>query len=334
MKKYDILKLVQEEVLTRLDEFMVQSTTPAQQPSKIAIFPGAPFGGNLSIVMNNESRAALRQWAKFVKACQTKFGEVGEWPQEMTTAAQKLGSKVERLSQPDNVNEDAPSGKKPADQAKEMGLSYDGYGYWSDRSGKRVAQTVNGNLVKLDAQEPPAEAPKEDPAASAPVDGGVPSGEAPSGQDAGDIEAKLAELLKGLKMPGEESDITDPALLKAVMKTFKSNGRWVPQSQDTGSTAIKPGWNKAYEDIPYDANGEETVNKLLKMVGDPMKLLRWLIKTFKKETANGKQRIMQYISILKSMGVLDQQDVQDAQSDKPQNYGDFMKGDPMSSSNQ
>ena len=166
-------------------------------------------------------------------------------------------------------------------------------------------------MVKLDAQEPPAEAPKEDPAASAPIDGGMSSAEAPSAQDASDVEVKLAELLKGLKMPGEESDITDPALLKAVMKTFKSNGRWVPQSQDTGSTAIKPGWNKAYEDIPYDANGEETVNKLLKMVGDPMKLLRWLIKTFKKETANGKQRIMQYISILKSMGVLDSEEASD-----------------------
>ena len=129
-----------------------------------------------------------------------------------------------------------------------------------------------------------------------------------------DYDEQLRQMLKGFKnLSGEE--VTDPKTLKMMKKIFDSNGRWVPQSADTGATHINPGWNKTKEDIPFDANGEETVAKLLQMVGDPMKLLRWLIKTYAKETPNGKQRLLQYMGILKKMGVLDQGEAQDVAAD-------------------
>lgn len=56
-----------------------------------------------------------------------------------------------------------------ADQAHEMGLRYKGRGYWMDQSGKTVAQTVNGKLVKVDGeQETPAEPESPTPTETTP----------------------------------------------------------------------------------------------------------------------------------------------------------------------
>lgn len=121
----------------------------------------------------------------------------------------------------------------------------------------------------------------------------------------GNIVAKTVDgQLVKLDTPEEPEDAgIDPKLEKKLNKIFDSAGQVVPQPSDTGSPRIVPGWNKTKEDIPYDANGEETVKKLLAMVGDPRKLIRWLIKKFREETPNGKQRILQYLGILKDMGV-------------------------------
>lgn len=43
------------------------------------------------------------------------------------------------------------------EQAKQLGLTYAGWGKWKDESGKTVAKTVQGNLVKLSPEEASAE---------------------------------------------------------------------------------------------------------------------------------------------------------------------------------
>jgi hypothetical protein len=56
-----------------------------------------------------------------------------------------------------------------ATQAHDMGLSYAGYGKWKDQSGKTVAKTVKGNLVRLEPGEtpgtssPPTTSPQKTP---------------------------------------------------------------------------------------------------------------------------------------------------------------------------
>ncbi|MBW3546121.1 MAG: hypothetical protein KY428_11085 [Bacteroidetes bacterium] len=89
---------------------------------------------------------------------------------------------------------------------------------------------------------------------------------------------------------------------------LKKGGHW--RYQGTGAPGINPGWNKgltmAGDDIAFDANADKTVEKLLAKVGDPAKLLRWLVKKFAEETPNGKKRIAQYIGILEKMGVTEE----------------------------
>lgn len=145
-------------------------------------------------------------------------------------------------------------GSKPAEQAKQLGLTYAGWGKWMDDSGKVVAKTVNGQLVKLDDPEEP-----------------------------------------------EDHNITNQKVLQQLDKIFAKAGEWAPQSGG-GSNQIIPAWNKTREDVPFDANADETVQKLLSKVGDPATLVRWLVKKFQEETPNGKKRIIQYLGILKKMG--------------------------------
>ena len=64
--------------------------------------------------------------------------------------------------------EDTVEGTATArDQAHHLGLTYDGYGYWDDETGKPVARTIQGHLVKLepDEEEKPKH-PQEHPAIS------------------------------------------------------------------------------------------------------------------------------------------------------------------------
>lgn len=146
-------------------------------------------------------------------------------------------------------------GSKPAEQAKQLGLKYAGWGRWMDDSGKIVAQTIHGRLVKLpDAVDP------------------------------------------------EDHGISDPKILQQLDSIFKKGGEYAPQSGG-GSNQIIPAWNKTREDVPFDANAEETVQKLLAKVGDPATLIRWLVKKFQEETPNGKQRILQYLGVIKDMGL-------------------------------
>lgn len=329
MKKYDIVRIVQEEILTRLDEFVTtQSSIPIQKPSKIAPLPGAPFGGNLSLILNNESRAALKQWAVLCKACQQKFGEPGEWPQSMVDVAQKLGTKVERLARGDEetLTEDDGPKKSPAEQAKELGLEYSGYGYWVDpKTGERKAQTIDGNLVKVgvdssnDREAPPKKQPGLTGGGSdAPTE---PSVTAPDDSDPTPIDDPKAKkkldketLKKLLASVMDRKDLDpDPETSKQMKALFKEAGR-DPHAPE-GKDHVSPRWNQGMNttDVPYDANGEQTVEKLLAMVGDPLRLLRWLVSTLKKETPNGKQRILQYIGILFDKGLIGAEEAADAE---------------------
>jgi len=304
MKKYDLVRIVQEEVLSRLDEYMAH-TTPQQQPSKIAMLPGAPFGGNLSFVLNNQAKMALRQWAILCKACQDKFGEPGNWPQSMIDVAQKLGNKVEQCSQPNNeITEDEDgdiNSENPSQTAKRLGLVYGGYGYWDDpKTGqKSVAQTINGKLVKV---APDAEkfAASNDPAYSDPNE--VPPLHADPSLNKQLDKETLKSLLISVK---DRTDLdVDPETSKQMKAVFKEAGR--DPYKKKGDHHISPRWNSGMNttDVPYDANGEQTVEKLLAMCGDPLKLLRWLVSKLKKETVNGRQRILQYIGILFDKGLI------------------------------
>lgn len=323
MKKYDITKIVQEEVLTKLDEYITAtSSIPIQKPSKIAPLPGAPFGGNLSLVMNNEAKAALKQWAVLCKALQQKFGDPGDWPQSMVDVAQKLGGRIEKLVSTDTtvteVDEPAPSGKKPAEQAKELGLVYGGYGYWIDpKTKERVAQTIDGKLVKT-APEAPNDKTVEKPAEpKAPKDARYTNPEQIPPIHPDPVAKKQLDketLKKLIKMVADRTDLdVDPAVDKEMRALFKEAGRdpYKPQ----GLNHISPRWNKGMDsnDVPYDANGEQTVEKLLAMVGDPLRLLKWLVSKLKKETANGRQRILQYIGILFDKGLIDAEEATDVE---------------------
>jgi hypothetical protein len=326
MKKYDITKIVQEEVLAKLDEYITStSSIPIQKPSKIAPLPGAPFGGNLSLVMNNPAKAALRQWAIFCKACQQKFGDPGDWPQSMVDVAQKLGSKIEKAVSTDTTvreaDEPITAEKKPAEQAKELGLVYGGYGNWIDPKTKEtVAKTINGKLVKTTsdaskAGEKPAQKTAE-PESSTDSRYTNPEQIPPIHPDPVAKKPLDKDTLKKLiKMVADRTDLdVDPETDKQMKTLFKEAGRDPYQPQ--GLDHISPRWNKGMDtnDVPYDANGEQTVDKLLAMVGDPLRLLKWLVSKLKKETANGRQRILQYIGILFDKGLIDAGEVQDAEA--------------------
>lgn len=179
-----------------------------------------------------------------------------------------FGHKEKDATSPDiqyGVEEAKLTESDASDQASSLGLTYIGFGRYMDETGKVVAKSIDGKLVRIDPE---------------------------------DIE--------------DEDLGIDPKLEKALQKMFDTAGQWDYNPQ--GHTHVSPGWNKGKElhkeDIPYDANGEQTVQKLLAMIGDPAKLVRWLLKTFKKETPNGKQRILGYLGIVKAMGLLDQVDAE------------------------
>lgn len=306
MQYYEIKKIVQEYLLERLDEYTIQSSMPRQRTSQIAIYPGAPFGGNLSLVMNNQARHKLRQWGRFAKACEQKYGEPGKWPEEMQTIAKTLGTQVEQATQPENlVEDDAPTGKlSPRDQAHKLGLTYKGHGVWKDSTGKSVAKTVDGNLVRLDADGKVPQAPDPQPDVF----------NDPNPIDDAKLKKKLDKetLKKLIQMVLDRDDLdVDPTIDKQLAQTFKEAG--MEDYDPEGLNHVSPRWNAGMntKDIPYDANGEETVQKLLAMIKDPLRLLRWLVKKLKTETTNGKQRILQYIGILFDLGVLPTEDVKD-----------------------
>ncbi len=127
--------------------------------------------------------------------------------------------------------------------------------------------------------------------------------------DSGDIVAKTVngELVKlTAPEPAIDDDDDDTYELPDLGGDgdYQKGGHW--NYQPSGAPGINPGWNKgmtlAGDDSSFDANADETVQKLLAKVGDPGKLMRWLVKKFKEESANGKKRIAQYIGILKKMG--------------------------------
>lgn len=53
-------------------------------------------------------------------------------------------------------------GQDPKELAKQLGLSYSGWGKWKDNTGADVAKTINGQLVKLDQPEPPSASDGDD----------------------------------------------------------------------------------------------------------------------------------------------------------------------------
>jgi hypothetical protein len=160
-----------------------------------------------------------------------------------------------------------------SDQAAQLGLTYIGFGRYIDQtSGKVVAKSVDGRLVKLDVEEEP------------------------------DME------------PGS----IDPVMEKALNHIFDSASDEAYNPK--GLTHKSPGWNKDMDmvkkDVAFDANAEKTVQKLLAKVGDPMRLIRWLLKKFREETTNGKKRILQYLGVLKDMGIMPDADADGGQGAK------------------
>lgn len=329
----------------------------------------------------------------------------------------------QQLKEADEETPQAPptpeeSGETAAETAHRLGLTYTGWGKWSDETGTPVAKTVNNKLVKITPESPTAGAPEQTPApeqpSTIPVEEPVTT-QAPTtpvayhpenikklkmtivaafklaqffkdkhGPDAVkalmdskaattepvklDLLEKALKFLNGqpVETPGaieppmvngspiqvivngktgvvdfadldvklthitfddgtsgvfpidqvqvrkegqemEERPVTDtgidPQTEKDMRKLFKEAGR--DPYKPAGDHHMHPGWNTGMDtnDVPYDANGEATVQKLLAMVGDPLKLLRWLVKKHKEESPNGKQRILQYIGILKDMGL-------------------------------
>ena len=107
------LKKIMGESTINMDPFSYTSnfsnTDNALSPgSKLMQTPGAPFGGNQSafsqMPMNNESRLALKDWLRFVKAAWKKFGAPTNWPKKYSQIAVELGQKYENLSRPQNTS--------------------------------------------------------------------------------------------------------------------------------------------------------------------------------------------------------------------------------------
>jgi hypothetical protein len=217
----------------------------------------------------------------------------------------------------------------PVAQADRLGLTYIGYGKYADKKGKVVAETQGGKLVRTpksffgedtDPATPRPKAklkkPKHLTTESEAHDQATKMGLTYVGfgryiDNTGKVVAKSINGQLTRIQPEEMEDHgVDPETEKKMIALFKERG-YDPYVAN-GDNHISPGWNKGMDtdDIPFDANGEDTVMKLLAMVGDPAKLVRWLVKTFQKETPNGKKRILQYLGILKSMGLLDPQDAE------------------------
>jgi hypothetical protein len=74
----------------------------------------------------------------------------------------------------DKMLDEATIHSAAADQAKKLGLKYAGYGKWKDESGQTVAQTIKGQLVKIDPNQQQA-AP--DMAANSGGGGGITPGQ-------------------------------------------------------------------------------------------------------------------------------------------------------------
>jgi hypothetical protein len=107
-----------------------------------------------------------------------------------------------------------------AEQAKAMGLKYAGYGKWKDASGKTVAKTVQGNLVKLDGTEAP--------------EAGTEGGESPASPNA---------------VPAETQPMVDTGIERLVqaaggdtMKVKKTLAKRFHAAKDEESRAKAQGW--------------------------------------------------------------------------------------------
>jgi hypothetical protein len=124
--------------------------------------------------------------------------------------------------------------------------------------------------------------------------------------DDGKVAAKTINgVLTRIEPEDPEEHGVDPKTSKELDKIFAKAGHWNYNPQ--GFNHVSPGWNKdkqlAGEDTPFDAHADITVKKLLAKVGDPSTLIRWLVKKFGEETENGKQRILQYLGVIKEMGL-------------------------------
>lgn len=338
MKSYDITRIVQEEVLSHLDEYSYQSGMPIQQTSKYATLPGVPFGGNFSFIMNNKAKSHLRLWVKLVATCGRKYGTPDRWPEDAVQACKKLGTKVEQAANGDQdnvmtsrpVTESTDTEQSPAEQAKALGLVYLGFGRWGDpkRPGVAAAKTINGKLVRTepgstDAQDATDRTVPPEPQSgdqrldklnartkpdAAPETSAEPTPEAPKAKKK--LTAEVFKQLIAMVKDRDDLDV-DPTMDEGLNKIFK-DAAFDPHDPE-GLKHVSPRWNAGMDqdDTPFDANAEETVQKLLAMVGDPLRLLRWLVKKLGEETENGKKRILQYIGVLFDTGLIDVGEAED-----------------------
>lgn len=166
-----------------------------------------------------------------------------------------------------------------SEQAKKLGLIGKGWGRYADPStGQIVAKSVNGKLVRTsdigDEKSVPEDDGRED-----------------------DLNPDTSKEMDSLfNMFGHEK------------KHYNSSATKTPMH-----SRVRPGWNKGMGkevEVEFDANADQTVAELLKKVGDPKKLMKWLIKKFKTATPKGKKRIAQYIGILKKLEDVNPADVQ------------------------
>jgi hypothetical protein len=217
---------------------------------------------------------------------------------------------------------DEANGAKPSEQARQLGLKYVGFGRWLDpERGKIVAKTIDGQLVKMDRPEEPANEDGEEPATA--------TLELMRVIKAANNDLKMArkKVMRMKDNPHQETMLQgiDTLMDMQKQKYFGSEGEFYDagtwEYKPKGLTHINPGWNAGMkmkgDDIAFDGHAEQTVQKLLAKVGDPKKLLTWLLKKFEEESPNGKKRIMQYVGILKKMGIVDDPDAEPEVTDAP-----------------
>jgi hypothetical protein len=163
-------------------------------------------------------------------------------------------------------------------EAKQLGLIHKGWGRYFDKSGKMVARSINGKLVKVDSKT--------------------------------DQPSKKLNKSKNTEIPNQStnSEVTpdQPDIQidkEAIGYLIKEKGMTLIGRKPSidNEPRIHPGWNKKllHAEVEFDANADETVARLMEMFkGDSVRLMKWLVKKFKEATPAGKQRLKQYMLIV------------------------------------
>lgn len=163
------------------------------------------------------------------------------------------------------------------EEAKQLGLLHKGWGRYADKTGKIVAKSVNGKLIKLQ------------PSKNIPNPSKKKQIEAPSSQEAAP-EQDATQDDSQVDKQGLTFLIKEKGMSLVGRKPSKDN-----------EPRRNPGWNKQllHAEVEFDANADETVARLMEMFhGDTQRLMKWLLKKYKMATPSGKKRLKQYMLIV------------------------------------